>query len=116
MRKGRFDEIFFVDLPTYDERMEIFRVHLGKVRPVIRDYDVPLLAGETEGFSGAEIEQAIINAMYNAFDDGEREFTTEDVLHGVREVIPISKLMSERIEKLREWAEERTRRANKEQH
>lgn len=116
MRKGRFDEIFFVDLPTYDERIEIFRVHLAKVRPVIRDYDVPLLAGETEGYSGAEIEQAIVNAMYNAFDDGEREFTTEDIRFGVREVIPISKLMSERIEKLREWAEERTRRANKEPH
>ncbi|MBI5443095.1 MAG: AAA family ATPase [Deltaproteobacteria bacterium] len=113
MRKGRFDEIFFVDLPTYDERNEIFRVHLSKVRPVIRNYDVPLLAQQTQGFSGAEIEQAIVNAMYNAFDDGEREFTTEDIVLGVREVIPISKLMSERIEKLRDWAAERTRRANK---
>lgn len=113
MRKGRFDEIFFVDLPTYDERMEIFRVHLSRVRPVIRDYDIALLAGETEGFSGAEIEQAIINAMYNAFDDGEREFTTADIAQGAREVVPISKLMSERIEKLRDWAEERTRRANR---
>jgi ATP-dependent 26S proteasome regulatory subunit len=113
MRKGRFDEIFFVDLPTYDERMEIFRVHLSRVRPVIRHYDIALLAGETEGFSGAEIEQAIINAMYNAFDDGEREFNTEDIVQGVREVVPISKLMSERIEKLREWAQERTRRANR---
>lgn len=114
MRKGRFDEIFFVDLPTYEERMEILRVHLSRVRPVIRDFEVPLLAGESEGFSGAEIEQAIVNAMYNAFDDGEREFTTEDIVSGIREVIPISKLMSERIEKLREWASERTRRANRE--
>ncbi len=116
MRKGRFDEIFFVDLPTFDERQEIFRVHLSKVRPVIRNYDIPLLAGETEGFSGAEIEQAIINAMYNAFDDGEREFTTEDICRGVSEVIPIAKLMSERIERLREWAAERTRKANKDGH
>lgn len=116
MRKGRFDEIFFVDLPIYEERMEILRVHLGRVRPVIRDYDVSLLAGETEGFSGAEIEQAIVNAMYNAFDDGEREFTTEDILRGAREVIPIAKLMNERIEKLRDWASERTRRANKDSH
>ncbi|NOY45628.1 MAG: AAA family ATPase [Deltaproteobacteria bacterium] len=116
MRKGRFDEIFFVDLPHYEERMEIFRVHLSKVRPVIRNYDVALLAGETEGFSGAEIEQAIINAMYNAFDDGERDFTTEDILQGIREVVPISKLMSERIERLREWAADRTRKANKEVH
>jgi SpoVK/Ycf46/Vps4 family AAA+-type ATPase len=113
MRKGRFDEIFFVDLPTYDERIEILRVHLSRVRPVVRGYEIPVLAGESEGFSGAEIEQAIINAMYNAFDDGEREFTTEDIVCGIREVIPISKLMSERIEKLREWASERTRRANK---
>ncbi len=116
MRKGRFDEIFFVDLPHYEERMEIFRVHLSKVRPVVRNYDVALLAGETEGFSGAEIEQAIINAMYNAFDDGERDFTTEDILQGIREVVPISKLMSERIERLREWAADRTRKANKEVH
>ncbi len=116
MRKGRFDEIFFVDLPSYEERVEILRVHLGKVRPVIRQYEVPVLAGETEGFSGAEVEQAIINAMYNAFDDGEREFTTEDILRGIREVIPISKLMAERIEKLREWAAERTRRANSDSH
>ena len=115
MRKGRFDEIFFVDLPTYDERMEIFRVHLSRVRPVIRDYDIALLAGETEGYSGAEIEQAIINAMYNAFDDGEREFTTKDISQGAREVVPIAKLMHERIEKLRAWAEERTRKANKPQ-
>jgi SpoVK/Ycf46/Vps4 family AAA+-type ATPase len=114
MRKGRFDEIFFVDLPSFDERTEIFRVHLSKVRPVLRNYDIATLAGETEGFSGAEIEQAIVNAMYNAFDDGEREFTTEDIRRGVREVIPISKLMAERIEKLREWAAERTRRANRE--
>lgn len=116
MRKGRFDEIFFVDLPTYEERMEILRVHLARVRPVIRNYDVAFLAGETEGFSGAEIEQSIINAMYNAFDDGEREFSTEDILRGAREVIPIAKLMSERIEKLRDWASERTRRANKDSH
>ena len=115
MRKGRFDEIFFVDLPTYDERMEVFRVHLSRVRPVIRDYDIALLAGETEGYSGAEIEQAIINAMYNAFDDEEREFTTADVVQGAREVVPIIKLMHERIEKLRAWAEERTRRANRKQ-
>ena len=113
MRKGRFDEIFFVDLPTYEERMEILRVHLARVRPVIRNYDVAFLAGETEGFSGAEIEQSIINAMYNAFDDGEREFTTTDIVQGAREVVPIAKLMHERIEKLRGWAEERTRKANK---
>lgn len=114
MRKGRFDEIFFVDVPNYEERMEIFRVHLSRARPVIRNYEISLLAGETEGYSGAEIEQAIVNAMYNAFDDGEREFTTEDILRGAREVVPISKLMHERIEKLRDWAAERTRRANKE--
>ncbi|TLN21572.1 AAA family ATPase [bacterium] len=113
MRKGRFDEIFFVDLPNYEERVEIFRVHLSKVRPVVRNFDIPKLAGATSGFSGAEIEQAIINAMYNAFDDNEREFSSEDICTGVKEVIPISKLMHERIEKLRDWASERTRRANK---
>ncbi len=112
MRKGRFDEIFFVDLPSPSERQAIFKVLLEKVRPVIRQFNLEKLAAATEGYSGAEIEQIIYDAMFNAFDDNQREFTEEDLLNSVSEIIPISRLMSEKIEALRQWATHRTRKAN----
>ncbi len=114
MRKGRFDEIFFVDLPSQTEREAIFKVHLEKVRPVIRQFDLTALATATEGYSGAEIEQIIYDAMFTAFDDNQREFTADDILASIKEIIPISKFMRERIEGLRQWAVSRTRKANSE--
>lgn len=111
LRKGRFDEIFFIDLPTVSEREEVFRVHLERVRPVIRDYDIGSLAAKCEGFSGAEIEQAIIDAMFNAFDDGRRDFTTEDILQSLDDIVPLSKFMQEQVSRLRQWAEGRARTA-----
>lgn len=105
-RAGRFDAIFFLDLPIFKERKEIFQVHLLKRRPVIDDYDLDTLAKESEGFVGAEIEQAIKAAMVRAFNDGQREFTTEDILHVLRsreEVVPISSSQKENIEALRRW-------------
>ncbi len=112
MRKGRFDEIFFVDLPSPSERQAIFKVLLEKVRPVIRQFNLEKLAAATEGYSGAEIEQIIYDAMFNAFDDNQREFTEEDIINSVSEIIPISRLMSEKIGALRQWAAHRTRKAN----
>jgi len=114
MRKGRFDEIFFVDLPSQTEREAIFKVHLEKVRPVIRQFDLTALARATEGYSGAEIEQIIYDAMFTAFDDNQREFTADDIMASIKEIIPISKFMRERIEGLRQWAVSRTRKANSE--
>lgn len=114
MRKGRFDEIFFVDLPSHSEREAIFKVLLEKVRPVIRQFDLNKLAAATTDYSGAEIEQIIYDAMFNAFDDNQREFTEEDVLNSVNEIIPISRLMSEKINALKSWASQRTRKANSE--
>ncbi|HDS15159.1 MAG TPA: AAA family ATPase [Proteobacteria bacterium] len=114
MRKGRFDEIFFVDLPSTTERQAIFKVLLEKVRPVIRQFNLEKLAQATTDYSGAEIEQIIYDAMFNAFDENQREFTETDILASVSEIIPISRLMSEKINALKAWAAQRTRKANSE--
>src|SRR5574341_1039228 len=104
LRKGRFDEIFFIDLPSERERREIFEVHLGKVRPNrLRDFDLDSLAFQSEGFNGAEIEQAVFDAMHRAFDE-RREFTTDDILHALSAIVPLSKTARERILQLQEWA------------
>jgi SpoVK/Ycf46/Vps4 family AAA+-type ATPase len=104
LRKGRFDEIFFIDLPSERERREIFEVHLTKVRPNrIREFDLDELAFQSEGFNGAEVEQTIYEAMHLAFDQ-RREFMTEDVLRAMAVTVPLSKTASERIRHLQEWA------------
>ncbi|MGK7905611.1 MAG: AAA family ATPase [Synechococcus sp.] len=106
LRKGRFDEVFFVDLPTQDEREEIFGVHLGKLRSqTIRDYDLQRLAYETPEFSGAEIEQAIIEAMHLAFSQN-RDFTTEDILESVAQMVPLARTAREQVELLQTWAQQ----------
>ncbi len=105
LRKGRFDEIFFLDLPTREERKEIFTVHLRKRRRLPQDYDVLRLAQETEGYVGAEIEQAIIDAMYVGFNAG-REFTTEDISAAVKRQVPLSVSQREVISGLRNWLRE----------
>ena len=79
LRRGRFDEIFFLDLPNKTERSAIFRVHLRKRDRDIENFDIEKLVEATDGFVGAEIEQAVIDAMFIAFDDDSREFTTEDI-------------------------------------
>jgi AAA+ superfamily predicted ATPase len=91
LRKGRFDEIFFLDLPTFEERKEVFGVHLRKRRRLPQDFDLDRLAGASEGYVGAEIEQAIIDAMYIGFNDNEREFTTADILDALAHQVPLSR-------------------------
>ncbi len=104
LRKGRFDEIFFIDLPSERERREIFEVHLTKVRPNrLRDFDLDQLAFQSEGFNGAEIEQAIYEAMHFAFNQ-RREFTTEDILRSMAQIVPLSKTAQEHIRRLQEWS------------
>ncbi len=104
LRKGRFDEIFFIDLPSERERREIFEVHLSKVRPQrIRDFDLETLAFQSEGLNGAEIEQAVFEAMHMAFDR-RREFETDDILRAMSFIVPLSKTSSERIRRMQEWA------------
>ncbi|MEJ5314539.1 MULTISPECIES: AAA family ATPase [Anaerolinea] len=106
LRRGRFDEIFFLDLPDFEERIEIFAVHLQKRNRLPEDYDLELLASQSEGYVGAEIEQAVIDAMYLGFNDGEREFTTEDILHALKRQVPLSVSQREIIEALRGWLRE----------
>jgi SpoVK/Ycf46/Vps4 family AAA+-type ATPase len=110
LRKGRFDEIFFVDLPTQEERQEIFRIHLSKRRADIERFDVEQLANVCDGFSGAEIEQVTIAAMYEAFAQ-DREFTQLDIIAASRATMPLSKTMTEQVTALRDWARQRARPA-----
>ena len=111
LRKGRFDEIFFVDLPAQQERAEIFGIHLRKRRRDPGLFDVAELAALTDGFSGAEIEQAIISGLYDAFDAG-REVETGDIVRCIKESVPLSVTMREGIAELRAWAADRTRPAS----
>ncbi len=104
LRKGRFDEIFFVGLPSVNERRAIFEVHLSRVRgDRLQHYDLDRLAYETIDFSGAEIEQCIIEAMHVAFSQ-DRDFTTEDLLHAASEIIPLARTAREQVHQLQEWA------------
>ncbi len=105
LRKGRFDEIFFLDLPTPAERQEIFNVHLRKRKRLPLDYDLPALAEASEGYVGAEIEQAVIDAMYIGFNEG-REFTTQDILAALQRQVPLSVSQRETIGALRRWLSE----------
>jgi SpoVK/Ycf46/Vps4 family AAA+-type ATPase len=105
LRKGRFDEIFFLDLPTLPERQEIFKVHLRKRGRLPQDFDTVQLAREAEGYVGAEIEQAIIDAMYVGFNAG-REFTTQDILAALARQVPLSISQRERVGALRNWLRE----------
>ncbi len=111
LRKGRFDEIFFVDLPNAEERRQIFKIHLGKRRRDIDRFDLEQLANVCDGFSGAEIEQAIVAAMYEAFAQQGREFTQLDIIAASRATMPLSKTMTEQVTALREWARQRARPA-----
>ena len=104
IRKGRFDEIFFLDLPKQDEREEIFKIHLQEFRPDSWNlFDYPKLAELSESFSGAEIRQSIIEGMYHAFYE-KREFTTDDICLAVKELIPLANLESNQMLKLQNWA------------
>ncbi len=111
IRKGRFDEIFFVDLPGLEERREIFRVHLARKGRSPAAFDVEALAAGSEGFSGAEIEQALKAALYTAYA-ARQELTTDTLLQELRDTVPLSVSRREEVEALRRWASGRTARAN----
>jgi len=104
LRKGRFDEIFFVGLPTQEERRAIFAVHLSRLRPHnLESYDLERLAYETPDFSGAEIEQALIEAMHLGFSQN-RDFTTDDILEAASLIVPLARTAQEQIQFLQDWA------------
>lgn len=106
LRKGRFDEIFFVDLPGTDARKDIFRIHLAKRNKDTSSFDMTALAAASEGFSGAEIEQAIVSAITESFAVN-RALTTEVLIHTIRNSPPLSVTMAEKMRNLRTWAEGR---------
>ena len=111
LRKGRFDEIFFVDLPDTTTRAEVFRIHLARRNQDPAGYDLDGLAAATEGFSGSEIEQVVVSGLYTAFSAG----TVLDgaaLLDEVSGTRPLSVTMAERVAAMRAWAEGRTVRAN----
>lgn len=111
LRKGRLDEIFFVDLPSGDERQEVFRIHLSKRGRNPENFDLQVLADSSKDFSGAEMEEAINSALYDAFYAGE-EITTAHVKKALEETVPLARTMDEQISRLRSWAEGRARNAS----
>ncbi len=110
LRKGRLDEIFFVDLPTLEERREVFRIHLAQRGRDPAGFDLEALARGSEGFSGAEIEQAVVEALFDAFS-GDGELSTAVVANSLAQTVPLSRTMSEELVRLRNWASGRSRLA-----
>ncbi|MEW5835386.1 MAG: AAA family ATPase [Pseudomonadota bacterium] len=106
LRKGRFDEIFFVDLPTAPVRAEIFRLHLERRKLPVESFDLQALAEASEGFSGAEIEQAIVSALYDAVGAGAPPDQAH-LLAALAQTRPLSVLMREQVDALRHWASSR---------
>ena len=105
IRKGRFDEVFFLGLPNKEERNSIFRVHLNKYRPdKIALFQVSLLSDLSTDFSGAEIEQVVIESMRLGFNQ-KREFTTEDIIYSIQSLVPLAKTKSKELKILQEWSE-----------
>jgi len=111
LRKGRFDEIFFVDLPDQATREEIFRIHLEARDQDPDAVELDALAGATDGFSGSEIEQVVVAALYTVFSDG-RRLSHEALAEEIGRTRPLSVTMAEPIQGMRQWAEGRAVRAN----
>jgi predicted kinase len=111
LRKGRFDEIFFIDLPALAERREILQIHVAKRGREPARFDLDVLAQRTEGFSGAELEAAVISGLYDAFAEG-TELAQGHLERAVGESLPLSVTMREEIVRLRDWARNRTRPAS----
>ena len=107
LRKGRFDEIFFVDLPDPATRVEIFALHLDRRSLAKDDIDLSALAAAADGFSGAEIEQVIVSALYAAHAE-QASLDTQALMQAIRDTRPLSVLMAEQVQALREWALPRT--------
>lgn len=110
LRKGRFDEIFYIDLPTKEEREEIFSIHLAKRKRDAALFNLETLAEKTKGYSGSEIEEIVISSLYDAFDRG-TDIDQETLEHTALGMIPLSQTMQEEISTIREWAKLRARRA-----
>lgn len=113
MRAGRFDEVFYVDLPNQTEREEIFRIHIRKAKRNPDEYDNKQFASQTPEYTGAEIEAVVQDAMNNAFYS-DSELTNELVLKSIKTIVPLSKKRKAELEKIRKWGKENALSANKE--
>jgi hypothetical protein len=111
LRKGRLDEIFYVDLPLDEERAEIFRIHLAKRNRNSEEFDIQALVGASQEFSGAEIEEAIISALYDAFY-AKQELATTHVFTALSQTVPLARTMAEKVTEQRNWAIGRARNAS----
>ena len=111
LRKGRFDELFWVDLPTHRERMSVLAAALRQAGRGKIEVNLEQVAGATEKFSGAEISALVPDAMFAAFADGGRELATADLIAAARAITPLAETSKETIDKMRAWAKGRTRPA-----
>jgi len=107
LRKGRFDEMFFVDLPTEEERKEIFNIHLSKRNRKPKNFDLNELVRQTDNFTGSEIEEAVKSGLFHSFSEN-RELETKDIVRVIRGTVPLSKTMSLQLDAIRKWAKDRT--------
>jgi SpoVK/Ycf46/Vps4 family AAA+-type ATPase len=120
LRKGRFDEIFFVDLPNSKEREEIFKIHLKRRKRDVSRFSLAKLTQAAAGYSGSEIEEIIVTGLYNAYGEGkvgadvntDNDINTEGLIAATDEIVPLSQTMRERIAEMREWARSRARLAS----
>jgi len=106
MRKGRFDEVFFVDLPDVEARERILRIHLARKKQPIEKFNLKPLAEQAEHFSGSEIEQAVVSGMFHAFQH-DRHLSDQDLEKAIRETRPLATLTAEKVAELRHWASNR---------
>jgi SpoVK/Ycf46/Vps4 family AAA+-type ATPase len=110
LRKGRFDELFFVDLPNLEEREAIWKIQIGKYGRDFKDFDTVQLARATEGLTGSEIENVFVESLFQSFDV-DKEPTDLTIAGVLNEFVPLSKMMAEQITGLRGWAKGRARLA-----
>jgi SpoVK/Ycf46/Vps4 family AAA+-type ATPase len=111
IRKGRFDEVFFVDLPLDDERIEIFKIHLIRRGVDASRFNLDELTQFTGGWSGAEIEQCVVSAMTKARLE-DRELNADDLIGVAARLVPLSRTMREQIDHISRWAFERAVRSS----
>jgi SpoVK/Ycf46/Vps4 family AAA+-type ATPase len=110
LRKGRFDELFYVELPSDGDREEIIRIHLAKRKVPTNLFDYSPLVKLTEGYNGAEIEQGVIGGLFRAFSEN-RKINQQDLYIALENIVPLSTTMKEEIKKLERWAHQRAVRA-----
>ena len=112
IRKGRFDQVFFVDLPNEEERKQIFSIHLKKNRCDAGGFDVVFLAKATKGWNGAEIEQVVVSSVVDAYSE-KRALTEDDLHHAISSTVPLSITMEDQIKAIKSWAHDRALNASR---